>query len=88
MAGSGDRAGAEEIILDLEKRSRTTCVSPWAIAMIYSGLPDKDTTFAWLERSYDGREHDLVFSKVWPMFDSLRSDARFQDLMHRVGLPQ
>jgi TolB-like protein/DNA-binding winged helix-turn-helix (wHTH) protein/Tfp pilus assembly protein PilF len=88
MAISGDRVGGEKIASELQQLSKVTYVSPWAIAMIYSGTPDKDTTFAWLEKSYQGREHDLVFSKVWPMFDSLRSDPKFQNLMRRVGLPQ
>jgi len=57
-------------------------------AIVYPGLGDKDKAFFWLEKAYQGREHDLVFSKVWPMFDSLRSDPRYQDLMRRVGLPQ
>ena len=36
--------------------------------------------------AYQGREHDLVFSNVWPMFDPIRSDPRFQDLILHVGL--
>jgi hypothetical protein len=33
-----------------------------------------------LEKAYEGREHDLAYSNVWPMFDNLRSDPRFADL--------
>lgn len=58
------------------------------MAIIYSDLGDKDKALFWLEKCYRGREHDLVFSKVWPMFNRLHSDPRYQDLMRRVGLPQ
>jgi len=87
MALSGDRAGAEQIIADLQQLSKRTYVSPWLLAMIYPDLGDKEKAFIWLEKCYERREHDLVFSRVWPMFDSLRSDPRYQDLMRRVGLP-
>jgi tetratricopeptide (TPR) repeat protein len=88
MALSGDKAGAEKIIADLQKLSKQTYVSPWLFAMIYPDLGDKEKAFTWLEKCYKKREHDLVFSKVWPMFDTLRSDPRYSDLMRRVGLPQ
>jgi TolB-like protein/DNA-binding winged helix-turn-helix (wHTH) protein/Tfp pilus assembly protein PilF len=85
---AGDKLGAQKILADLLALSRRTYVSPWCFAMMYAGLGDKEQSFIWLEKSYEGREHDLAFSKVWPMFDSLRSDPRYKDLMHRVGLPQ
>ena len=88
MALSGDKAGARKILVDLQQLSKRTYVSPWWPAIVYPDLGDKDQAFAWLEECYRGREHDLVFSKVWPMFDSLRSDPRYQNLMRRVGLPQ
>jgi hypothetical protein len=50
-------------------------------------LGDKEQAFAWLEKCYQMREHDLVFSRLWPMFDSLRSDPRYEDLMRLVRLP-
>src|SRR5215469_159427 len=87
MALSGDRAGAEKIVADLQQLSKRTYISPWTIAIIYSGLGDKQRAFIWLEKCYQGREHDLVFSKAWPLFDSLRSDRRYQDLERRLGLP-
>ena len=88
MALSGNRAGARKILADFQQLSKRTYVSPWWPAIVYPDLGDKDQAFAWLGKCYRGREHDLVFSKVWPMFDSLRSDPRYHDLMRRVGLPQ
>lgn len=85
---SGDKAGARKILSDLQKLSQRTYVSPWWMAIIYSDLGDKDKALFWLEKCYQGREHDLVFSRVWPMFNRLHSDPRYQDLMRRVGLPQ
>jgi TolB-like protein/DNA-binding winged helix-turn-helix (wHTH) protein/Tfp pilus assembly protein PilF len=88
MALSGDKAGAHKILAELQQLSNRTYVSPWLSAMVYPDLGDREQAFVWLEKCYRGREHDLVFSKVWPMFDVLRSDPRYQDLMRRVGLPQ
>ena len=55
------------------------------IALIYVGLGDKDQAFAWLEKSYQARE--AVPSKANPLVDSLRSDPRYVNLLHRAGLP-
>lgn len=84
---AGDKAGAQKILQDLQRLSRRTYVSPWWFALIYTGLGDKDQVFVWLEKSYQGREHDLPASNAWPLFDSLHSDPRYQDLIRRVGLP-
>jgi TolB-like protein/DNA-binding winged helix-turn-helix (wHTH) protein/Flp pilus assembly protein TadD len=88
LALSGNRASAENMIAELQRLSQRTYVSPWLLAMIYPDLGDKDKAFKWLEKCYERREHDLVFSNVWPMFAILRTDPRYQDLIRRVGLPQ
>jgi adenylate cyclase len=82
---AGDRVAALEAIRQLKQRPY---VSPWLVAIVCAELNDKDEAFFWLEKAYEGREHDLVFSNVWPMFDGLRSDPRFQTLMRRIGLPK
>ena len=82
---SGDRAGAFEALRQLQRRPY---VSPWLVAIVYAELGDKDRAFLWLEKAYQGREHDLAFSNVWPMFDSLHQDPRFKDLVRRIGLKQ
>ena len=48
--------------------------------MIYAGLGEKDQAFAWLEKAYDDRSSYMVYLKVEPMLDRLRSDSRFDDL--------
>jgi len=49
------------------------------------GLDDKDQAFAWLEKAFAERSAGLTFLKAEPMFDPIRSDPRFQDLLRRVG---
>ena len=63
-------------------------VSPFELAVLYVGLGDKEAALYALERAY--REHDLQMQglKLDPYYDALRSEARFQDLLRRTGLPQ
>jgi TolB-like protein/DNA-binding winged helix-turn-helix (wHTH) protein len=63
-------------------------VRPGWVAEVYANLGEKDEALRWLELAY--RQHDewLVTLKVWPRFDSLRSDPRFQDLLRRMNFPQ
>jgi TolB-like protein/Tfp pilus assembly protein PilF len=62
-------------------------VSACMIAGIHSALGDLDPAFEWLNRAYEQREVGLVSLKVDPMLDGLRADARFAELVGRVGLP-
>ena len=82
----GKRAEAERIIDDLKRRSKESAVSPWGIALIYTGLGDADHAFEWLDKAYDDRAFDLQFAKVDPRFETLRSDPRFHKLLKRIGL--
>ena len=85
FAMSGDRQAALEAMRQLQRRAYA---SPWLVAVIYAQLNDKDRAFAWLEKAYEGREHDLVFAGAGPLFDNLRADPRYGDLLRRVGLTQ
>jgi tetratricopeptide (TPR) repeat protein len=57
-----------------------------AIAIIYTGLDDKEHALDWLEKAYQERDTIMTHLKVDPLFDSLRSQARFQELIHRMHL--
>ena len=63
-------------------------MSSASIALIYAALGDKDQAFAWLDKAEKEHDANLARLTVDPRFDSLRSDARFPDLVRRVGLPQ
>ena len=61
-------------------------VPPYNIALIYNGLDERDKTLTWLESGLKERDPKLVFLKVEPKWNNLRTDPRFQDLLRRVGL--
>ena len=54
------------------------------IALIYAGLGENDQAMTWLERAYSERFNPSILLR--PAFDPLRSDPRFQNLVHRIGL--
>lgn len=85
-AVSGNRAAALKIARELEKRSHVEYVDPYALALVYAGLAEKDQAFAYLEKAYDQRSPLFSFLSVEQMLDPVRSDPRFQKLVHRVGL--
>ena len=80
------RPEALEIVEKLKDRSKESYVPPAMVATVFSGLGDKDQAMIWLEKAIDEHDPWLTGLKVDPMFDSLRSDPRFVDLLHRVGL--
>jgi tetratricopeptide (TPR) repeat protein len=57
-----------------------------AIAGDYAALGEKDRAFAWLEKSFQEREGGLMYLNVDDRFAALRSDPRFQNLVHLIGL--
>ncbi|HBB94995.1 MAG TPA: hypothetical protein DC054_06365 [Blastocatellia bacterium] len=80
---AGERDEARRILAGEIQRSLREYVSPTCIAVVHSGLGDTDRALFWLEKSY--REHSPDLSSLGePMFDALRSDPRFIDLVNRV----
>ncbi|MGC1297761.1 MAG: tetratricopeptide repeat protein [Alloacidobacterium sp.] len=85
-AHTGRRADALRLLGELKKRQQTGYVPAGAFVNAYLGLGDNDEAFAWFERAYEEQSNSLVYIKVFPLFDPLRGDPRFQDLVRRVGL--
>jgi TolB-like protein/DNA-binding winged helix-turn-helix (wHTH) protein/Tfp pilus assembly protein PilF len=81
---AGERDEARKILASEMQRSKREYVSPTNIALLYIGLGDTDRALSWLEKAY--REHSpslAIFGE--PIFDDVRSDPRFVDLVSRVG---
>jgi hypothetical protein len=85
-AMSGRRAEALETVEKLKQTSRRTFVAPTQIALIYSGLRDIDNTIEWLERAYEDKVTGMIYLKVDPKYDWIRSNPRFIDLVRRMKL--
>jgi TolB-like protein/DNA-binding winged helix-turn-helix (wHTH) protein/Tfp pilus assembly protein PilF len=83
---SGNRSEAEKVLAQLMERSKKQYVSPFYVAIVYAGLPENDKAVDWLEKAYKDRSNAIVFSKVDPQLDTLRSTPRFQSLLHRLAL--
>jgi tetratricopeptide (TPR) repeat protein len=87
-ARAGMVDAAHKTIYQLEEHLRTDGVGRYEIALVYAGLNEKDGAFAWLEKSYEAHDKGLTYPKIDPCMDPLRSDARFEGLVRRVGLTQ
>jgi TolB-like protein/DNA-binding winged helix-turn-helix (wHTH) protein len=85
-ARSGRAGAARRVIAELESQLPSGLASPDYIAGIYMSLGDKEAALRWLERAYEARSDLLVFVRVDPIWDDLRADPRFQDLLRRIGL--
>lgn len=84
---SGQRDKAQRMLAELTKLARQRNIQPINFAIIYTGLGEKDQAFARLEKVYEeGQGRELGEVRVNPMFDSLRSDPRFANLLRRVNL--
>jgi len=85
-AAAGKSAEARKVLEDLKTLSPGRYAFALPIARIHAALGEKDQAFEWLERAYQERAFWLNFIKIEPLLDSLRTDARFTDLLRRVGL--
>ncbi len=86
-ARKGEQARALKIIEELEVASKKTFVPAPCFALIYTGMQDHDQAFRWLERSFEERNSRLAYLKVEVLWDPLRSDPRFDELLKRAGFP-
>lgn len=86
QARLGNRDEALKILSQLQS-SDEKYVSPSSIALIYASLGELDQSFSWNERAFEERDASLVWLQVAPESDSVRSDPRFADLLHRMNFP-
>jgi TolB-like protein len=85
-AQAGRRADALHLLEELKRRKQRGYVPAASFVKAYLGLGEYDRAFFWLEEAYKEQSNILQFLKVHPIFDPIRNDPRFADLVHRVGL--
>ena len=85
---AGRRDDALRVLAELKERQNAGYVPAGAFVLAYSGLADREQTLIWLEQAYKEQSLIMLFLKVHPVFDSVRDDPRFKDLLRRVGLDQ
>ncbi len=82
---SGALSSVAEMMIE---RSRTTFVTPWQIATLYTRAGKNNEALVWLEKAYEAHDSNMPSISVDPIFDSMRADPRFQDLLRRMNLPE
>jgi serine/threonine protein kinase/tetratricopeptide (TPR) repeat protein len=83
---SGKGKEALSVLDDLTKLAKHKYVAPHFFAGIHIGLGEIEHAIEYLEKSYEEHSHWLLYLHIDPTMDALRSEARFQDLLRRVGL--
>jgi tetratricopeptide (TPR) repeat protein len=85
---SGRKDDAETLLQELHERAASEYVLPIYFAWIYTSLGNKDEAFRWLGRAYQERNSGMAYLRTWPLWDPLRSDPRFDDLVQRMNFPE
>ena len=88
LAVSGDAKAARLKLETLTTRTEHWYVSPTLIARVHAGLGETEEALDQLNRAYEVRAADLVWLNVRPVFDSLRGNPRFSELLGKIGLPE
>ena len=85
-AAAGRRDEALKILDEQQKLGKQRYVSPYNFAIIYTGLGDKDRAFEWLTKCVDQRILIIQHLKSRPLFDPLRSDPRYVEVLRKMNL--
>jgi len=85
-ARAGDVAGASRLLSDLIERARHTYVSPYDLAVAFTGLGDHDAALDHLEQAFAQRVMRIIAIGD-PEFDDLRAEPRYRRLLDRLHLP-
>lgn len=85
-AKSGNKTDAEKALEELFELSKQKYVPPCLIAALYMGLDQKDQAFEWLDKAYRERSSELHELKINPLWDDLRQDPRFSEMLKKIGL--
>ena len=83
---TGRTSEARNVLAEFKRLRGQQYVSAGNIAMVHVGLGENDEALEWLEKGYEDRAYVMQNLKVDPVWDRLRADTRFNDLLRRIGL--
>jgi tetratricopeptide (TPR) repeat protein len=86
-AVSGHTEQARRVLSNLQRLAKSRYVPPYDVAAIWMGLGEKERALKWLELAYEDHAAYIPAINVEPVFEGLRSEARFQKLVRRMNLP-
>jgi tetratricopeptide (TPR) repeat protein len=84
-AMAGRTGAARSIVSELEQRRATRYVPSYGLAAVYDALGERDTALALLARAFSERDALMVFLKVDPKWDNMRSEPSFIELMRKMN---
>ena len=87
-AVSGNRTDAEKIIAELKALWPRHTHAALDLAVVFSGLGNKENALYWLEKAQEMHVSDLIGIRQDSHFVEVRSDPRFQALVQRVDGPK
>jgi tetratricopeptide (TPR) repeat protein len=82
----GDRAKARKVLREAEAHFCELGFASTELAVIHAGLGDRDKFFECLYRAYEERSPVLPWLKIYPEYDPMRSDPRYDKLLRRLDL--
>ena len=86
-AVANKRNESQKVLAELKGLSQGRFGFAFPIARIHAALGEKDQAFEWLRKACEERDTQVIWLKVDPTLDSLRSDPRFAQVLQDMGLP-
>jgi len=84
---SGRVREARQDLAILEKQAHTRFVTSYGVALVHAGLGENDAALRWLDKAVEERSNWLVWLRLDPRWDALRSDPRFERLVRGMAFP-
>jgi len=93
VLNAGEKEGGYSLALQrvaelMIERSKTSFVTPWQIATLYTRAGMKEEALNWLDKAFEEHDPNMPYLIVDPIFDKMRGDERFKDLLRRMHLLQ
>lgn len=86
LALCGDVRGAKTIVRSLKDLAKNSYVDPYVFALVNSGLRERQETIRCLKKALENRSRELMYLRINPIFEWLRSDDDFEKIVEKIGL--